>query len=129
MFISEWRFLSSGLTNVIHVQKEALDRKGSEMGTFFAVDMSVGSKHIAAKYDVIPPNVKTDSHAEAHPTDTIIYMVSGELLFHVTAPENKSYTIRAGDFVYVPAGEKHYAENKSDSIAAEAIVCIPAPGF
>jgi quercetin dioxygenase-like cupin family protein len=72
---------------------------------------------------------KTDAHAESHPTDAIIYMISGELDFYVTAPEKKAYKIRAGDFVFVPAGEMHYAENNSATNAAESIVCIPAPSF
>jgi quercetin dioxygenase-like cupin family protein len=99
------------------------------MVTYFAIDKSVGSNFAAMKYDIIPPKTKTDSHAEAHPTDAIIFMVSGELAFHVTAPEKKTYKIRAGDFIFVPAGETHYAENNSKTNAAEAIVCIPASSF
>jgi quercetin dioxygenase-like cupin family protein len=99
------------------------------MATYFAIDHSAGSKNLSVKYDVIPPRTKTDSHAESHPTDAIIYIVSGELTFHVTEPETKSYKIRQGDFVFVPAGETHFAENLSKTKAAEAIVCIPGPGF
>ena len=117
------------MTSIVHVEPKSSDRKGKEMVTYFAIDKSVGSNHVALKYDVIPPMTKTDAHAEAHPTDAIIYIISGELDFHVTSPKAKLYRIRAGDFVFVPAGETHYAENISETTAAEAIVCIPAPGF
>jgi uncharacterized RmlC-like cupin family protein len=117
------------LTRIVHVQSKDTDRNGSEMVTYFAVDKSIGSSHVALKYDIIPPRTKTDAHAEAHPTDAIIYMISGELDFHVTSPEKKLYKIRAGDFIFVPAGETHYAENVSQTDPAEDIVCIPAPSF
>jgi quercetin dioxygenase-like cupin family protein len=111
------------------VKPKASDRKGKEMATYFVIDKSAGSNNMAIKYDVIPPKTKTDAHAEAHPTDAIIYIVSGELTFYVSAPEKKSHKIHAGDFIFVPAGETHYAENLSRTKAAEAIVCIPAPSF
>jgi uncharacterized RmlC-like cupin family protein len=117
------------LTRIIHVEAKASDKTSKEMVTYFAIDKTVGSQHVALKYDIIPPKTKTDAHAEAHPTDAIIFMISGELDFYVTSPEKKTYKIRAGDFVFVPAGETHYAENNSVSDAAESIVCIPAPSF
>ena len=117
------------LTHIVHVKPKASDRKGKEMATYFAIDKAAGSNNMAVKYDVIPPRTKTDAHAESHPTDAIIYMISGELTFYVTDPVKKSQKIRAGDFVFVPAGETHYAENLSKTKAAEAIVCIPAPSF
>ncbi len=117
------------LTQIVHVKPKASDRKGKEMATYFAIDKSAGSNNMAVKYDVIPPKTKTDTHAEAHPTDAIICMISGELTFYVTAPVKKTFKIRAGDFVFVPAGETHYAENFSRTKAAEAIVCIPSSGF
>jgi len=117
------------LTTIVHVEPKASDKKSKEMVTYFAIDKSVGSQHVALKYDIIPPKTKTDAHAEAHPTDAIIFMISGELDFHVTSPEKKTYKLRAGDFVFVPAGDLHYAENTSAMDAAESIVCIPAPSF
>ena len=99
------------------------------MITYFAIDKSCGSEHVALKYDVIPPKTKTDAHAESHPTDAVIFMVSGELTFYVTAPRKAEYKIKAGDFVFVPAGETHYAENHSKTKAAESVVCIPAQSF
>jgi quercetin dioxygenase-like cupin family protein len=99
------------------------------MITYFAVDKSCGSNNMALKYDVIPPRAKTDAHAETHPTDAAIYMISGELTFYVTAPKKAKYKIKAGDFVFVPAGETHYAENLSKTKPAEAVVCIPSPSF
>ncbi|MDA4112235.1 MAG: cupin domain-containing protein [Thaumarchaeota archaeon] len=128
-FISEQEIFTLGLIQIVHIKPKTSDRKGKEMITYFAIDRSVGSKYVALKYDIIPPQAKTDSHAEAHPTDAIIYMISGELTFYVTAPEKKSHKIRAGDFVFVPAGETHYAQNYSKTNSAEAIVCIPAPSF
>ncbi|HKW04985.1 MAG TPA: cupin domain-containing protein, partial [Nitrososphaerales archaeon] len=99
------------MTKVVHIKPKPMDRKASTMVTYFAIDKSCGSNNVSLKYDVIPPKTKTDAHSESHPTDAIIYMVSGELTFCVTAPTRSKFKIKTGDFVFVPAGETHYAEN------------------
>lgn len=107
------------------------DTLAKEMVTYFGLDSdTLGSKSIAMKYDVIPPHSKTDDHPVAHPIESAIFMIKGKLKFYAEKKDRsiESFEIRANDFIHVPAGEPHYAENETDE-AAEAIVAIPGAKF
>ncbi len=127
----EGSFIFALPISVISIKKKASDENSKEMVTYFGIDSTNSeSKSIAAKYDIIPPYTKTDNEPVAHPSESLIYMIKGKLRFYATKNDgsNYSFDIAAGDFIHVPAGEPHYAENQSGQ-AAEAIVTIPSPKF
>ncbi len=107
------------------------DVTSREMVTYFGIDSSNSeSRSIALKYDVIPAHTKTDTEPVAHPSESAIFMIKGRLMFYAKRKDGTldSFEIKANDFIHVPAGEAHYAENLT-SEPAEAIVAIPAPAF
>lgn len=107
------------------------DTFAKEMVTYFGLDSdTLESKSIAMKYDVIPPHTKTDEHAVAHPVESAIFMIKGKLKFYAEKKDGsiESFEIKANDFIHVPPGEPHYAENETDQ-AAEALVAIPSAKF
>jgi uncharacterized RmlC-like cupin family protein len=116
---------------VLSLKRRSNDIAAKEMVTYFGLDSTNSdAKSIAIKFDVIPPKVKTDDEFVAHPSESLIFMIRGKLKFHEKSKDgsDSSFDIKAGDFIHVPAGIAHYAENLG-SEAAEAIVTIPVPKF
>ncbi len=113
------------------IKRKGEDVNAREMATYIGIDSSNSeARSIAIKYDVIPGHTKTDDHPVAHPSESAIFMIKGRLMFYAQEGEGSIYSfeIKANDFLHVPAGEAHYAENLMDE-AAEAIVAIPSPKF
>jgi uncharacterized RmlC-like cupin family protein len=116
---------------VLSLKRRSDDISAKEMVTYFGVDSTNSeAKSIAIKFDIIPPMTKTDDDFVAHPSESVIFMIKGKLEFHAKREDGSAYSfeIKAGDFIHVPAGVAHYAENLTDE-AAESIVTIPEPKF
>ncbi len=116
---------------VLSLKRKSGDVKAKNMVTYFGVDSTNSdAKSIAIKFDVIPPKAKTDENFVAHSSESVIFMIKGKLKFHARRDDGSAYTfeIKAGDFIHVPAGVEHYAENLTNQ-AAESIVTIPEPKF
>lgn len=96
---------------------------------------SVGAQGICLHLLVIPPGGRAKAHLhEKH--ETAIYMLKGEA--HTWYGENLSehLIVRAGEFLYIPAGMPHLPANlgKSDAVALiartdpneqESVVLLP----
>ena len=48
----------------------------------------------------------------AHPEDEFVYVLKGELIFGF---EDSAYTLKAGDFHYLPKNTNHYCQGKNGS--------------
>jgi uncharacterized RmlC-like cupin family protein len=72
---------------------------------------------------MIPPGTRGTPHLHGH--ETAGYVVSGEAEFwHGTGLFRRS-VVRAGDFIYMPAGTPHLTDNRGD---VTSIAVIARPG-
>lgn len=69
---------------------------------------------------VMPPGVRAKAHYhESH--ETAIYMLEGEAeMLHGFALEHCT-KVKAGDYIYIPAGEPHLPYNPTDARAVAVI--------
>ena len=75
----------------------------------------VGSVGLYSSIVTTAPGEKTRIHHHG-PCETSIYILSGEARFTFGATGlEASFEADSGDFVYIPAGEIHVEENRSDS--------------
>lgn len=79
-----------------------------------------GSQAICMHLLVIPPGGRAKAHLHEH-HETAIYMLKGEV--HTWYGENLSehLIVRAGEFLYIPAGMPHLPANLSESEAVAVI--------
>jgi uncharacterized RmlC-like cupin family protein len=75
---------------------------------------NVGSQAICMHLLTIPPGGKARAHMhEKH--ETTIYVLKGEGEMWYGENLSQHLTVRAGDFLYIPAGVPHLPANRSDS--------------
>jgi uncharacterized RmlC-like cupin family protein len=74
---------------------------------------SAGARGLCLHRLELPPGARAEPHLhEEH--ESAVYVLSGEaVMWHGERLEQRM-DIRAGDFVYIPAGEVHVEENASD---------------
>lgn len=77
---------------------------------------SVGAQALCMNLLKMPPGARAKPHLhEGH--ETAIYMISGEVeMVYGDALEHHA-VVRAGDFIYIPAGVPHLPYNTSDQEA------------
>jgi quercetin dioxygenase-like cupin family protein len=75
---------------------------------------------------VVPPGGKNQPHYHRK-SDACIHIISGELRFFFGDPsgERSVEIARPGDFVHIPQGEVHGAENVSRSEEVHLVFCYP----
>jgi uncharacterized RmlC-like cupin family protein len=87
---------------------------------------SVGAKGICMHLLTIPPLARANAHLhEAH--ETAIYVLSGEAEMWYGEELREHLVARAGDFVYIPAGEPHLPANPSPSEPCVAVLARTDP--
>ncbi len=78
---------------------------------------SASSKAICMHLLVMPPGAEAKPHYhEAH--ETAIYMLEGEASFRHGAKLEHLDHVKAGDFIYIPAGVPHQPFNPTDAHGA-----------
>jgi uncharacterized RmlC-like cupin family protein len=97
---------------------------------------SVGAQAICMHLLTVPPGARARAHLHAD-HETAIYVLSGEAeMWHGPALEHRM-VLRAGDLVYIPAGEPHLPLNlgaepvqaviaRTDPNEQESVVLLPA---
>jgi uncharacterized RmlC-like cupin family protein len=74
----------------------------------------------------IPPGGKAQAHLhEAH--ETAIYVLSGEAGMRYGHDLDQELTVRAGDFLYIPAGVPHQPYNLSGTEPCSAVLARTDP--
>jgi quercetin dioxygenase-like cupin family protein len=74
--------------------------------------------------DWIPPEAGTPPHVHRR-EDESFYILEGELTFGV---DDRTITLRAGGFVYLPRGSRHWFKNTSHR-PARALIRVTPGGF
>jgi uncharacterized RmlC-like cupin family protein len=74
----------------------------------------------------IPPGGRAKAHLHAN-HETTIYVISGEARMWYGEKLAEELTVRAGDFLYIPAGVPHLPINLSDTEPATAIAARTDP--
>lgn len=87
---------------------------------------SVGSQAISMLRLTIPPLGKAKAHRhDAH--ETAIYVISGESITWYGEGLSQQLTVRAGEFLYIPAGVPHLPMNPSETEPCVAIIARTDP--
>ena len=87
---------------------------------------TVGARGIHMQLLTIPPGARAKAHKhEGH--ETAIYAVSGVSTMYYGERLEKEMTIRAGEFLYIPANMPHLPFNPSSTEPAVAIIARTDP--
>jgi uncharacterized RmlC-like cupin family protein len=87
---------------------------------------SAGARGLCMHLLTIPPGGRAKAHLHAN-HETTIYVMSGEACMWWGERLEEELWVRAGDFLYIPAGVPHLPANLSTSDAATAIVARTDP--
>lgn len=87
---------------------------------------SAGATGLCLHRLVLPPGARAEPHLhEEH--ESAVYVLSGEaVMWHGERLEQRM-DIRAGDFVYIPAGVPHLPANPSESEPVVAVIARTDP--
>jgi uncharacterized RmlC-like cupin family protein len=87
---------------------------------------SVGAQAIWLGMITMPPGGRTKAHFhEDH--ETAIYVMSGEVDLWYGEDLNQLEIVRAGDYLYIPAGVPHVAVNRSQTEPLTAVAARTDP--
>ncbi len=87
---------------------------------------SVGAQGLCMHLLSIPPGGRAKPHLhEAH--ETAIYVLSGEAEMWYGEDLKEYLTVRAGEFLYIPAGVPHLPANRSTSEPCVAVLARTDP--
>jgi uncharacterized RmlC-like cupin family protein len=99
---------------------------------------SAGSTGLCMHLVTIPPGGQANAHLHEH-HETAIYVLSGESEMWYGDGLREHLTVKAGEFLYIPAGMPHLPRNPSatvpcvavlartDSNEQESVVLLPDP--
>ena len=87
---------------------------------------SAGATGICMHMVTIPPGARANAHLhENH--ETAIYVLSGEALMWFGAGLEESVTVKAGEYLYIPAGIPHLPTNPSATVPCVGILARTDP--
>ena len=87
---------------------------------------SAGARRIHFQIATIPPGVQSKAHKHAD-HETAIYVLSGESGMWYGEKLEHHLAVRAGDFLYIPAGMPHLPYNQSESESCVAVIARTDP--
>ena len=87
---------------------------------------SVGAQGICMHLLTIPPGGRAKAHLHEH-HETAIYVLSGEGQMWYGEGLREHLVVRAGDFLYIPAGVPHLPANRSDTEPCVAVIARTDP--
>ncbi len=104
---------------IVRHQEAFVGKQGLDYFSGVSVE-SCGSKAICMHLLVMPPGGKAKAHFhEAH--ETAIYMLEGVVEFLHGPNLEHCDRVKAGDFIYIPAGVPHQPYNPTEERAAAVI--------
>ena len=110
---------------VIQSQATFQGKQGFEYGGAISAE-SVGASGICMHVLNIPPSGCAKAHLhENH--ESCIYVLSGEAGMWYGANLEEHLTVKAGDFLYIPAGMPHLPYNRSDRLPVSAVLARTDP--
>lgn len=102
--------------------------RGKQEFTYFEgiSAQSAGADRICMHLLTIPPGQRARAHLhEEH--ETAIYVLSGEAGMWYGEKLGQHMAVKAGDFVYIPAGMPHLPYNASQTEACTAVIARTDP--
>ncbi|AGM07921.1 cupin 2 conserved barrel domain protein [Amycolatopsis keratiniphila] len=102
--------------------------EGKQRAQFFAgiSAESVGAKGLCMHLVTIPPGAVGEVHLhEEH--ETALFVLEGESTTYFGEGLTDSATVRAGEFLFIPAGVPHRAENNDPINPARAVLARTDP--
>lgn len=102
--------------------------RGKQAFTYFAGISAdnTGARGICMQVVTIPPGERAKAHLhEAH--ETAIYTICGEAGMWYGERLEDHLTVRAGDFLYIPAGMPHLPYNPSKTEVCTAVIARTDP--
>ena len=87
---------------------------------------SVGATGICMHLVTIPPGARANAHLHEH-HETAIYVLSGESEMWFGEGLSERLTVRAGEYLYIPAGMPHLPTNPSPTEPALAVLARTDP--
>ncbi len=102
--------------------------RGKQAFTYFAgiSAENTGAQRICMHLLTIPPGGRARAHLhEDH--ETAIYVVSGEAGMWYGEKLEEHLVVRAGDFLYIPAGLPHLPYNPSETEPVTAVIARTDP--
>ncbi len=87
---------------------------------------SVGSSGICMHMVTIPPGARATAHYHEH-HETAIYVLSGEANMWYGEGLKEHLTVRAGEFLYIPANMPHQPYNPSASVPCVGVLARTDP--
>jgi uncharacterized RmlC-like cupin family protein len=87
---------------------------------------SAGARRIHLQIATIPPRVQSKAHKHVD-HETAIYILSGRSGMWYADKLEHHFTVRAGDFLYIPADMPHLPYNQSDSESCVALIARTDP--
>ena len=113
------------LVQAIRPEREVMTRQ--RLPYFVGISgATVGAQGLSMHIVVIPPGAKAEPHLHVG-YETGIYVLEGRVLTRWGAQLENEVVSEAGDFLFVPAGVPHEAENLSASAPARAVVARNDP--
>lgn len=87
---------------------------------------SAGATGLCLHRLVLPPGARAEPHLHAE-HESAVYVLSGEAVMWHGERLEKRMDVRAGDFVYIPAGVPHLPANPSESEPVVALIARTDP--
>lgn len=110
---------------VIRVPEGFQGKQGLNYGGAISAE-SVGAKGLCMHLVHIPPSARAKAHLhESH--ESSIYVLSGEVGMWYGQNLEQHLTVKAGDFLYIPAGMPHLPYNLSDTNPATGVLARTDP--
>ncbi|MBF6594837.1 MAG: cupin domain-containing protein [Thermaceae bacterium] len=100
-------------------------KQGFDYGAAISAQ-SVGASHICMHPLTIPPGGRAKAHLHQN-HETAVYVLSGEVGMWFGETLGEHLSIKAGDFLYIPAGMPHLPYNSSPTQPATAILARTDP--
>jgi uncharacterized RmlC-like cupin family protein len=101
---------------------------GKQAFTYFAgiSRENTGAQAICMHLLTIPPTGRAKAHLhEAH--ETAIYVISGQAEMRYGHELKEHLVVKAGEYLYIPAGVPHLPYNNSDSESCTAVIARTDP--
>lgn len=117
--------LSSPICRVIRPGETYSGKQGFDYFAGVSAE-SVGAHSLCMHLLTIPPGGRARAHLHAN-HETAIYVLSGESEMWYGKGLSKHLVVRAGDFLYIPAGMPHLPANASAHEPCTAVIARTDP--
>ncbi|HEY7036535.1 MAG TPA: cupin domain-containing protein [Thermomicrobiales bacterium] len=109
------------------VRSSAPDQSKQGLTCFEGISADrAGAERLCMHLVMIPPGRRAKPHFHAD-HETAIYVLSGEAEMWYGAELGNYLTVRAGDFLFIPAGMPHLPSNPSPDVPVVAVVARTDP--